>query len=156
MGRWHTRCFIIDVSQRGGEEVAAVPLSVLRFPSILWDRAWTRLFYRASRKEGCAHPAACVGRKQREEGGGKRGKLRLTVNFVVPHVTGVVRNFEASGLTFRSAGKSRPPSSNRSIASTRRVMRRGKGMGIFGIKLMLRVVARMCGMHGLDARRGSI
>lgn len=50
-----------------------------------------------------AHPSYSA---RREEG--REGKLRLTVNFVVPHVAGVVRNFEASGLTFRSVGNSNP------------------------------------------------
>lgn len=51
-----------------------------------------------------AHPSYSA----RWDKGGREGKLRLTVNFVVPHVAGVVRNFEASGLTFRSVGNSNP------------------------------------------------
>lgn len=55
--------------------------------------------------EGCA-PILCSGGRaggERGESGGR--KLRLTVNFVV---AGVVRNFGASGLTFRSVGNPNP------------------------------------------------
>lgn len=99
--RLHTQCFIIDVSRGGGT------VSV----SGVGPRATSPLSLSLSLlAEGCAHPPARVGRWG-------RGKLRLTVNFVVPRVAGVVRNFGASGLTFRSAGNptatAHPSSANR-------------------------------------------
>lgn len=87
--RQHTQCFIIDISQGGGTiSVSGVGPRAASFPLYL-SLSFSLL------TEGCAPT-----RVRRE----MEGKLRLTVNFVVPHVAGVVRNFEASGLTFRSAG----------------------------------------------------
>lgn len=112
-GRWHTQCFIIDASR--GEWRPW-------FPSLLWDPRVDRLsLLRASRKERDAHPTLAWGENREREGGrGKEGKLRLTVNFVVPRVVGVVRNFEALGLTFRSAGNPTAVIQPKYIAGTRR------------------------------------